>query len=467
MRPCPSLPALPFSGAVSAAGVVLVFGLLGGALPAAAESGPRWSARSTVHVDLHAFRTADGERAERRRFTQDITLHATRPEGPPLRGTVRSAFTFDAGLPGDVQDPLLGERQLEPTLHEAHVQWRPFSPVGVTAGRHLLASPLGLARIDGASLLLHPGEGVLLALAAGLRPDLARWQLDDWSHHPDGDPEGRRALGGAGALLEARAGWVEERFALDVGGRIEPAADGRTRYADGLHLGARFGSERRAHARASVRYTPLLDLVDRAEVRGQIPLGADAGVHAGGLLARPVFPLDSIFSVFPLSARSELALGGHARPFDRVRLDGSVLATAQAEEETATPIVLRDATDLGVHAGVHVRSTRRAGTWGVQGRLTGRSDRHRATALARSTWRVGPRGPDLHATISLLQWHEPRRARERDRVGGAGWGGTGATFHLGGGSSVLTRMDAGLDHRGDLGLRAIALLDLRLPGIAP
>lgn len=426
---------------------------------AAPPAEPAWTARSTVLMDAHAFRTASGDVVRRQRFVQHLAVaaHAT---DTPLDALVIGGFAFDTGLPGRPEDPLLAEHQLEPSLQVARIAWRPLASLQAQLGRHLLVSPLGLARVDGLSATLHPPQGPTATLAAGVRPEAARWTVDDWGYAPDGDPDLREAFAASALLLEARGGWNDPWFGVEAGARVEPTVDGSRRYADGVSIGARVGREDRVHGRGTLRYTPLLDAVDRAEAELQWPLGEGAGVHASALLARPIFPLDSVFAVFPVSARTELGLGGWARSSGGLTVEAVALTTGWSEHERDHPRPFGAGAEAGGEVGARIDRGRTSA--GGRFRMVGSGEHHRATGLGRVAWRTGRRGPDVHAFASVLQWRDATRAVEPTGI--AGWLTGGATFHLVGQSRVSTLLGCGLDHRGDLSGRGMVLLDLRLPG---
>lgn len=267
----------------------------------AAEPDPHFFVRSRAVVDAYQLRRLDGGVMQSRAVLQRLDIAAI---GDGVLAVVGGSFRFDEGLRSRPSSPEARERQLQPVLHRAFVRWSAGSFTTVHFGRHdVLDSPLGLARIDGLSTVAA-FDHAQFTMRAGLRPDDGFLRFDDASYLPDSERDERVDFADHTALIEGTARVTDRLGEARIGVRHETSLD--REYIDGtrLGLGFRAGPTDASYASGRLRMHAQTGTLERYDGSAKLLAGrATLRLSARGSVA--IFPLDSVFSVFPQTRYDE------------------------------------------------------------------------------------------------------------------------------------------------------------------
>jgi hypothetical protein len=365
-----------------------------------------------------------------------------------------ASYGFDEGLPSTPREDEVLERQLQPVLHRASVRWSVADALELNVGRHdLVRSTFGLARLDGLSAVMRQGAFEVM-LSGGLRPDDALVRFDDASYQPDTNPEVRRNFGDHTSVLEAGVRYTEPEGALSLGVRRERTVDGDYQEGTRLSLGARAGETSRAHVSGRLHVLAATGNLERYDVTG-VWRRERLSLQATARAAAAVFPVESVFSVFPQSHYNRQSLR----------------MTYVRNLEVSTEVFARSS---GVEGGPSADRLRTAG-----GSLSV-SDRHpsgsfwRATARyghgARGTelraiglWTIAPRrGPRWQTTYSFSRRTLEFTGLEDQRF--AAFARLGAHWDVDDWATLTLSTDSGWDTRNRSSVRVFASADVSLPG---
>ena len=423
--------------------------LAGGASPVtAAEPGARFFVRSRTVVDAYQLRRLDGHVTQTRAVGHRVDLAAT---GDGVLAVFGGSFGFDEGRPSRPGAPESRELQLQPTLHRASVRWFVGSHATVEAGRHdLVGSTLGLARLDGFSARAS-FDAARFQLHVGVRPDDAIIRFDDASYLPDTEREARDRFGDHTGLVEASAEVYDRVGAARIGVRHEVSIDGDYRDGTRIGLGLRAGPSDRTHASAGLRMRGQLGDLERYDLVGT----ARHRRATVALIARrsaAVFPVDSIYSVFPISHYEEqlirLSVG------EDLRVNVAAVARASGAEQ---PDRLRSG---GGSLGLSHRHP--LGTeWDVHATIVGgeRGSEVRTVAAIAARPQRGPRWRASHV-LSLRSVRHT--GLERTRL--ATFARLGTHWRIDDWSDMSISTDTGWDDRNRASFRVFATADIALPG---
>lgn len=294
----------------------LVSGASGWLLAALVSAVPSQTAGQSYHFESRTlgyatqFRRLDGSTADRRRFTQGLTVSGYDLLGDhtgSIRARADVRYTTDFGVPADRRDDPPFERQWnDAAVRLGYLRWRPDDAVELTAGRQWSRGVLGLRDFDG----LH--AEVAADLGAATAP-IALYGGRDVQRETGPFATDFGDIPGA---PDTRRDDAEERFPWMAGGRagLEWGTEGsfqfayRRRWRSGsgtalgserLGLAASFAPVDRLTVSSTSSYHTILQRVDRAEIDLAWALPPDGGVLSAGLEHRiPWFDANSIFNVF-------------------------------------------------------------------------------------------------------------------------------------------------------------------------
>lgn len=421
---------------------------------------------STTLTTASRWRTSGETVLTERRFSQDLRLTWTPLEPTPLLGYTHVGGVFDPALASSPEDPLLDERQLEPTLHAAWVRWQPTGWADFQIGRQLLSSPIGLARLDGARVRLTPDLPTRLAvdLALGGRPSADGWRLNDWSLEPMGDHTRRATPGKAAWLGEARLAWDPGHAALEAGVRGDRALDGPW-YDRALYAGGRAGRAEGARLSGALLYHDLHQSLALAELHASSPTDRAVETDARLRWQRIVLPLDSPFAIYPLGASLEASAGAAFRNGPSLRqrtTHASLVARRDIFEGGPAPLALDAPTQGGLR--VHHRESYQRLTHAQQLQLTlGPRER-----VVRGQHQLAWRGTGWRATLQTgVFWLAARSERStlnQDALA-LSWSQS-CRLPLGPWGTLLLQANTGVDNRPQVTFGTLALLDLHFPWMA-
>lgn len=416
-----------------------------------AEPDPHFYVRSQTFVDAYQLRRLDGGVTATRRAVQRVDLVGA---GEGVIAVFGASYGFDEGLRSTPRQDEVLERQLQPVLHRASVRWNQGRALQLTFGRHdLVRSGLGLARIDGISANLNAGA-FHFHVAAGIRPDDALVRFDDASYQPNTSRDVRNEFGDHTSLVQAHVRYSVREGALSLGVRRERSIDGDYREGTRFSLGARAGESNAASLAGRLQVLAETGALERYDLSGRwandrIALQAVARGNAA------IFPVESIFSVFPISSYDQQAL----------RL------THSRNLEASTELFTRSSGAVGGARADRLRTG---------GAALSLSDRHpsgsfwRATARyghgARRTefravglWTLAPRrGPRWQTTCSFSRRTSEFTGLETERI--ATFARLGAHWPVDDWATLSISADSGWDTRNRASVRVFASADVSLPG---
>jgi hypothetical protein len=399
--------------------------------------------QSTTLARASQWRRGTLDVASTRTLQQRLRLDTASPNGR-VAIAVELRHRFDQGLPADPTDPLLAERQLDPSLESAQLRWRPIAPLQLTAGR-LRSRALHGERVDGAELIVSPHRSVSATIGVGMRPTRETSTLDGDSLDRGNARELENAapsalVSGARVTYERPGGGVSLGF-ID---ERQPARQVVLRRR--ITVAARAGMSEVTHGRLEavidgvalrpedLRATVLLALPERRYLTLQ------AKHH------HPTFALDSIFSVFDSAPSSSLHVG---LAFRHGRWDADIrsgLRTWWPESVATADVILR-------HEGQRSRSScslsGEVGATRQLGRLSGSARIFLSRVVS------------LEPLVALALARDAA-SRHNEPIGSAR---TGSTLHIriGDWGQASARIDGGYDSLVRLSVAANLGLDLTLP----
>ncbi len=428
-----------------------------------AEPATRVFMRDRLVLDAYDYRRIDGRVFRRRSAQQQLDLYVL---GDRVRSQFSGSFAFDEGLPSEPGRAVVAERQLEPELHSAWVRWDVAPALYVTVGRHDLTSGIGFARIDGASAKLEV-ERWSLRVASGLRPDDGIVRIDGAAYAPDSEPEARKDFGDHTLLTEAEVALDDATGGLSFGVRHQTALDGEFHDGFSVALAGRAGRADAMNLTGRLRVHPDTGTVERADAVGVLPVGDAWRLTASFRHATPRFPVDSLFSVFPISTYGETSLSARFAPH-------TTSLSVQAYHRTTRAIGTTGETDHNVGGRIDVRTQDR--TRHLHGDLgigAGGGDAGDVLRLSAGVRYVPDRGPQWQ--LSQVVGTQKRRS---DRQGASSAQADTSWFdrrtgvftsaamraNAGAWAQLTVDMTFGWDTRNRGSLRTMALADIALPG---
>ena len=417
----------------------------------AAEPDPRFFVRSRTVVDAYQLRRLDGGVAQTRAVAQRLDIAAT---ADGVLAVFGGSFLFDEGLRSRPASAEARERQLQPVLHRASIRWTAGPNTTIEAGRHdIISSPVGLARIDGVSGRAR-FDVAEFGLHVGLRPDDGILRIDDAAYLPDTDRADRKAFGDHTALMEGSLRVADRIGEARLAVRREAAIDGEFEDGTRLGIGLRAGTMENTYAATRLRMHAESGSLERYDATA-ITRRSALSVQLTARGAEAVFPLDSIFSVFPQTRYDEQAL--RLSFGDDVVVETSALARSSGV--TGAPKSERLRTAGGA---LSVSDRHPSGTfWRASARF---AQGARGSELrARGTVATTPaRGPGWTATYVLSRRIQRVTGLERHRL--AAFARVGATWRIDDWAELSIATDTGWSQRDRASVRVFGTADISLQG---
>jgi len=439
-------------------------------LPAIARASPapepRAYLRATTFAQASQLRGADGHVVTRRDVHQRFQITYRDAARPTIQGFVDAAHRFDLGLPSNPEHPLIAARQLQTTLHSAHVDLRPLPELHLRVGRQVLASTVSWARIDGITVhYRHSNTGFFVRAAAGSRPESARFAFNPWTFEAEGDPTIRAERDATPFVFEGAMGWSNVWASAGLAFREDRAIGRAIAYARSLRVDASIGAHDTAAAHIQVGYSDHVRLVDVAQIGGRVPIGDRMTLSINSGIHRPVFPLDSPFSVFAMTPHAEHRLSVSVRDDHRRSYQLRLLARAFTDDETQAPIG-RNVEERFLGQALHIdgRALRDGARFGVTLETLASQHQTRSSSVVRFRRQLRT-GPALHTSLTALHARDLRSAPDAVRAGGFLL--LGATFLAGRWADISLTTTAGFDTRHRASISTFALVDIHLPGGPP
>jgi hypothetical protein len=419
------------------------------------------SFRSNTAISAQQFRGTAGEISRR---VVDERMQATaRTADGRLQVHVSTRFRFDHAAPSTPDWPLGAERQLEPSLESAWLQWRPFQTVALRVGRQDLLDSHVPARLDAARLDLTLPAHLRLTLISGLRTDSLRRRIDDPAFDLDHAVATSDRKGAGNLLSEIQLAWTRPFSAIQFTFRDERAVGEDLLFGRRIGANLRLGRLRTPHVTAMYRHHLLLHVPDRAQLSAFVPLSSDLRLEFGAGLDRVILPFDSPFIIFGsgASADSFAAIDGRSRGGNR--FSGALLARTTTTDPTALPWNGHARALLGARGSFAGNALQNRMAWDTAAQVfVAPNGLHQRFQLGGGTAWAVRRGPDLQARLQLQYAFDDRAGLTRRQLGL--WSLAGARFRVSDFMRVDVVAQAGIDSWSRVSVRSLVLADILLPG---
>lgn len=418
------------------------------------------SFRSNTAVSAQQFRGTAGDISRR---VVDERMQATaRTADGRLQALVSTRFRFDHAAPSNPEWPLGAERQLEPSLEAAWIEWRPFLPVALRVGRQDLLDSNLPARLDAARVDLALPAHLRLTVVSGLRTDSLRHRIDDPAFDLDHSFATSDRKGTGNLLTEVQFAWARSLSAIQLTFRDERAVGEDLLFGRRIGANLRLGRLRNPHMTAMYRHHLLLHVPERAQLSVFIPLESGLRLEFGAGLDRVILPFDSPFIVFGSGASADTfaAIDGRA---GGNRFSGALLARSTTSDPTALPWNGDARALLGARGSIAGNALQQRMAWdtNVQIFVAPNGVHQRFQIGGGTAWAVR-RGPDLQARLHLQYAFDDRAGLTRRQLGL--WSLVGARFRVSDFMRVDVVAQGGIDSWSRVAVRSLVLADILLPG---